>query len=66
MATKKEARAAVEGRFLWLAASCYWSGAGTTLHLEHGEVYSSRLAEADVLAEWIRTGAAQMVEDKEK
>lgn len=61
---KKEAKTGE--RFLWLDPSCYWSGPEGGLRLEHGQVYQSRLVDAAVLAEWIRTGAAQMVEDKEK
>ncbi len=69
MATKKELApigAQAEGNFLWLGQSGYWSGPGGGLTLEHGKVYDPRLVDAAVLAEWIRSGVAQMVEDKEK
>jgi hypothetical protein len=70
MTTKKtviEDGAAVQDpaaeKFLWLAETCNWSGRVT---LEHGKAYEARLIDADVLKEWIRTGAAVMTEDKEK
>jgi hypothetical protein len=58
MASKK-----TDQRFTWLAASGPWNG----LHLETGSTYEAQLVDAEVLAEWIRTGAARMAkaEDSE-
>jgi hypothetical protein len=44
-------------KFVWLAEACVWSGRVT---LEHGKACDARLIDADVLKEWIRTGAAVM------
>lgn len=62
--TKKEAAkidAPAEGGFLWLGPYSSWSGPGGGLTLEHGQVYDPRHVDAAVLAEWIRSGVAQMV-----
>lgn len=59
MANKKTAQF-----FVWLAPGCDWSGG--RLHLVQGEVYDARLVDAEVLTEWIRSGAAQAAEAKEK
>ena len=50
--------------FIWVGPSCDWSGG--RLILETGKQYEAALIEADVLAEWVRTGSAKMAKAEEK
>jgi hypothetical protein len=50
-------------QFVWLADSCDWSG---KLYLVKGSTYEASLVDAEVLSEWIRTGAAQVAKAEEK
>jgi hypothetical protein len=51
MATKKTER------FEWLTASCIWGGGKATL--ETGKIYEAALFPEDVVAGWVRDGAAK-------
>ena len=50
--------------FIWLDHDCDWGGG--RLMLRKGEKYEARLVDADVLAGWVKAGAAKMVEAKEE
>lgn len=55
---------AKEKFFTWIGPPCDWNGG--RLFLETGKRYEAALVEADVLAEWVRGGAAQMAKAEEK
>lgn len=51
-----------QAQFLWNGPTGFFSAA--QLLLEHGKTYDSNRVDVDVLAEWIGTGHATLVDDK--